>query len=128
METQAPQIGIPPVPATEQTSVANELLANARLIRDQLNLESADVNRKLSEAILTAIMYTEKAETITRLLALADTSVGKIRSRMRAHGIPIQPPSTPSDGVTSVPDVNRNVIQGWSLCSHYPDSCVLMRC
>lgn len=97
-------------------SVANNLLTNARSIREQLVSESTDVNRKLSEAVLAVIMYTEKVETTTRQLVLADTCVGKIRARMRAYGVPIHLPSISANEVTSMSDVGGGVIRGQSLC------------
>lgn len=106
---RSPQTGVSPTSVTEPVSVANELLENARSIRDQLAQESLDSNHKLSEAILSVVMYTERVETTTRLLSLADTCVGKIRARMRARGIPIQ---LPSSEVTPAPDVNGAVNQG----------------
>jgi hypothetical protein len=109
--------------------VASRLLANARSIRDELALDSADTNRKLSEAVLAVITYTEKVENTTRLLALADSCVGQIRARMRAHGVPIHPPSVPANPVTPTrtPDINGEVNQGSSLHSQRLDDRVLMR-
>ena len=57
-------------------------------------MECAEANKALSRAILEAVMYAEKVESTSRVLALADCSVGRIRSRMRAYGIPIQCPSS----------------------------------
>lgn len=109
--TQSPQTGVSPASTAEPVSAANELLENARSIRDQLAQESLDSNHKLSEAILSVIMYTERVETTARLLSLAETCVGKIRARMRAHGIPIQ---LPSSEVTPAPDVSGAVNRGQS--------------
>jgi hypothetical protein len=95
--------------------MANDLLTNARSIREQLASESTEANRRLSEASLAVIMYTEKVETATRQLALADSCIGKIRARMRAHGIPIHLPSTSANEVTSMPDANGEAVQGQSL-------------
>lgn len=106
--------------------MASQLLANARSIRDQLASESADANRELSQAVVAVIMYTEKVESTSRLLALADSCVGKVRARMRVHGIPIHPPSTPSNTVTSAPDVNGEVVQGQLLRSQYSETGFLM--
>jgi hypothetical protein len=71
-------------------------------------------------------MYTEKVESTSRLLTLADTCVGKIRARMRAHGIPIRHSSTTSNAVTLIPDINEGAIQGQLLRLRHLD-CVLMR-
>lgn len=57
-------------------------------------------------------MYTEKAETAARQLALADACVGKIRARMRAHGLPIELPRAPHNEAVSAPDVNGTAVQG----------------
>jgi hypothetical protein len=122
---QSPQAGISPVSVTEQASVANGLLTNARSIRHQLAQESFDANRKLSEAILTVLMYTEKVDSTARLLTLADTCVGKIRARMRALGIPIQPPSDTE--ITLFPDVKATANHGQPHFSLLPDFHVLMK-
>lgn len=51
-------------------------------------------------------MYAEKVESTSRVLALADCSVGQICSQMQAYGIPIQCPSSiPHAALLS--DVNR---------------------
>jgi hypothetical protein len=97
---------------TEQVVVAGQLLANARSSRDQLGLESADANRQLSEAVLAVITHTERVESTNRLLALAESCVGQIRARMRAHGISINPHSASVNAVTPAPDVNGEVKQG----------------
>lgn len=100
---RVPQQAVSSVSATEHTAAANQLLAEARLLREQLAMESTKANHKLSEAVLAVIMYTETVENANRLLALADSCVGQIRSRMRAHGVPIHPPLPPSNVVT-IPD------------------------
>jgi hypothetical protein len=94
--------------------VAGQLLANARSIRGQLALDSADANRKLSEAVLAVITYTENVENTTRLLTLADSCIGQIRARMRAYGIPIHPPSAPNNAITPTrtPSVGGDANQG----------------
>ena len=96
-------------------STANNLLTNARSTREQLVFESTDANRKLSEAVLAVIMYTEKVETTARQLTLADACIGKIQARMRAYGIPIHLPSTSANEVTSTSDVGEGAIRGQSL-------------
>ena len=97
---------------SEQVSAANELLANARSIRDQLALESVGANRRLTEAVISIAMYMEKVETATRQLALADACVGKIRARMRAHGLPIDMPRASYNEAVSASDVNGITVQG----------------
>ena len=112
---QSLQVGISPTPTAEQVSAANQFLTNARSIRDELALESADATRKLSEAVLAVILYTEATENTSRLLMLADSCVGQIWSRMRAHGIPIHAPPASSDGaVIPTLGINREVTQGQS--------------
>lgn len=101
---QSSQIGILTTTGTEQASAANSLLSNARLIREQLARESMDSNHKLSEAVLMVVMYIEKVESTARLLALADTCIGKIRARMRVNGIPI---NVPSDEVPVLSDAGE---------------------
>jgi len=110
--TQPPNVGVSPLTAPEQAAAASEILANARLIRDGLLVESADAHRKLTEATLAVTMHTERVESAIRVLALAETCVGRIRARMRAHGIPIHPPSVSPNIVTPIPDVNREAIRG----------------
>jgi len=70
-------------------------------------------------------MYTEKVENTSRLLALADSCVGQIRSRIRAHGIPIHL-SVASNTVT-VSDMNGIAVQGQSSYSQRSDDWILMR-
>ena len=111
----------------KQTILANELLANARSIREQAALESADANCKLSEAFLAVVMHNKRVETTACLLALANTCVGQIRAQMHAHGIPIHLPSMSSNEVTSMSDVNGEAIRGQSLRSQYLGSHLLMR-
>lgn len=111
MEKQLPQAAISPISSAEHTTTANQLLADARLLREQLAEESTEANHKLTEAVLAMVMYTEKVENAGRLLVLADSCVGRIRSRMRARGIPIYPPPAASNAVT-VSDVNRVFVQG----------------
>ena len=100
---------------SEQVSAANELLTNARSIRDQLAVESVGANRRLMEAVIAIAMYTEKAETAARQLALADACVGKIRARMRAHGLPIDLPRASHNEAVLAPDLNGRAVQGQSI-------------
>ena len=127
-EKQLPQTVISPVSTTEQTKTANQLLSEARSLREQLAAESTEANRKLSEAILAVITHTEKVENTNHLLAFTDSCVGQIRSRMRAHAIPIHPPSTLSNAVAIESDTNGTAIQGQSLRLECLHDCVLMRC
>lgn len=90
---------------------ASEVLTNARQLRERLALDSMEASRRLSEAILQATLCAEKVENANRQVALADLCVGRIRSRMRANGIPIRLPPTPLDTVTA-PDINGSVTQG----------------
>lgn len=103
---------------SEHVTTVNQILANARLLRERLAADSTEASKKLSAAVLDAIMYAEQVENTNRLVALADSCVGQIRSRMRACGIPIQPSSTPLhppsmlfDAITT-PDVNGLAVQG----------------
>jgi len=109
---QPPNVGASSLTAPEQAVVASEILANARLIRDQLVIESADANRKLTEATLAVTLHMETVENTNHLLALAETCVGKIRARMRAHGIPIHLPSASPNIITPIPDVSGEAVQG----------------
>jgi len=111
---QLPQTGISSVSTTKHIATADQLLADARTLYEQLAVESMEVNHKFSEAVLAVIMYTEKVENASHLLALVDSCIGQIRSRMHAHRIPINLPSLPSNTVT-VSDVNAVTIQGKSI-------------
>lgn len=127
MEGKSCHPGIfPTSESIEQVAAANQLLANARSIRDQLALESASASRGFTEAVIALAMYTEKVETTTRQLALADACIGKIRARMRTHGLPIDLPHASSNEATSASDVNGRAIQGWSIHAQFLDSCVLI--
>lgn len=106
--------------STEHTATANKILAHTRVLRESLVVESTETSRKLSNAVLDVALYTEKLESVNRLLALADNCVGQIRSRMRANSIPIHPPSMPpcaatlSDSVNA-PAASGKFISGYSL-------------
>ena len=67
----------------------NQILTNARQLHEKLAAKSTEATQKLSQAILDIVVYTEQVENTTRLLSLADSCIGQIRSRMRAHGIPM---------------------------------------
>lgn len=97
--------------SSEHDATANQILTTVRLLREKLATESTEANQKLTTAIMDAVLYAEEVENSRRLLALADTCVGRIRSRMRAHRIPIHPPWTSSD-ITPMSDVNGPVAQG----------------
>lgn len=115
---QPPGVMNSAIDTSEHAATANQLLNTARLLCEKVAAESAEANQKLSAAILDIVLYTERMESSSRLLALADSCVGQIRSRMRAHGIPILPPSMPSDAITA-PNVNGPSIQSaFFLCSH----------
>ena len=98
--------------STEHAAAANKILADARLLRETLATESTEVNRKLSDALLDVVLYSEKVESMSRLLALADSCVGHIRARMRALGISIQPPSMSPNNITLSDSVSGRVISG----------------
>ena len=121
-------MNISPIPVPEQASTASQLLTNVRSIRDQFAIESADANRKLSEAVLAVMMHSKRVESTNRLLALADTCIGQIRARMHVYGIHIDSPSTSSNVVTLVPDINKEAAQGQLLRSKCSDGCILMDC
>lgn len=124
---QPPNIGVSSLTVPEQVEAASEILANARSIRDQLIVESADANRKLTEATLAVTMHTERVENTNRLLALAENCVGKIRARMRAHGISIHPPSASPNIVTPIAEINGEAVQGQFSHSQCSDGHRLMK-
>ena len=90
---QPPGLTASSASTTEHTATANQILAHARSLRELLVTESTEASKKLSDATLDVILYTEKLESIGRLLTLADACIGQIRSRMRANSISIHPPS-----------------------------------
>ncbi|KAF9781497.1 hypothetical protein BJ322DRAFT_1022911 [Thelephora terrestris] len=74
-------------------------------------------NFSLMQGYCANILYTEKVENSTRLLALADSCIGQIRSQMRTHGIPIHLPSSCPNPVTitdpdTVSDASAAAIPG----------------
>lgn len=109
-QKQPPGTTILSTSATEQVSIANQILTNARQLREKLAAESTEASQRLSQTLLDVVVYAEQVENTGRLLALADSCIGQIRSRMRVHGIPIHVPSAPSD--ITVPDVNGPAVQG----------------
>lgn len=104
-----------PSSSTEHVVTVNQILTNARSLRDTVAVESTEANKKLSEAVLDVMLYRERVECANRLLALADSCVGQIRARMRAHGIPIHPPSETLDSTTPSDSVGGPVTSGKSV-------------
>jgi hypothetical protein len=105
-----------PTNATEQNVTANSILTKARQLRDKLAAESTEASQKLSQALLDIVVYAERVDSAGRMLSLADSCIGQIRSRMRTNGIPIQIPSVPSQDSGMVPnglpDINGPAAQG----------------
>lgn len=99
-QKQPPGILISSPVATEQVATANQILTNVRQLRERLSIESTEASQKLSQALLDIVLYAERVDSAGRLLQLADSCIGQIRSRMRAHGIPIHSPSTPPNFIT----------------------------
>ena len=98
--------------STEHAVAANKILMDARLLRETLATESTEVNRKLPDALLNVVLYSEKVESMSRLLTLADSCIGHIRARMCALRISIQSPSTSPNTITPSDSVSRCVISG----------------
>ena len=46
-----------------------------------------EAQKKLSEALLDVVLYSERVESTNRLLVLTDTLISQIRVRMRLLGI-----------------------------------------
>lgn len=105
--------------SAEHAANANQILTDARSLRKNLAAESAEANKKLSDALLDVVLYTEKLESLGRLLALADSCIGQIRSRMRASSIPIHPPSLSPNAAMPSDSVSRPALSGtfFSQCS-----------
>lgn len=93
---------------TEQVATANQILTNVRQLCEKLVIESTEASQSLSQALLDIVVYAEWVDNVGHLLSLADSCIGQIRSWMRAHGIPIHIPSTPSNAVI-VPNVGPAV-------------------
>lgn len=116
---QQPLATVSPTNSKERVVAANVVLSDARFLREQLAIECMEANKALSQAILDVISYSEKVESGNRVLALADCCIGRIRSRMRGHGIPIHAPSNSSlPNAAMISDINGNIIQGQLNCSH----------
>ena len=98
--------------STEHAVAANKILTDARLLCETLATEFTEVNRKLSDALLDVVLYSEKVESMSRLLALADSCIGHIWARMRALGISIQSPFTSPNTITPSDSVSGRVISG----------------
>ena len=96
---QPPGILTSSTSTTEQVVTTNQILTNVRQLRERLATESTEASQKLSQALLDIVLYAERVDSASRLLSLADSCIGQIRSRMRAHGIPIHAPSTPSNAI-----------------------------
>lgn len=103
---------VPTASATEHVATANQILTNARSLRESLATESTEAHRKLADAVLDVLLYSEKVENMGRLLALADACIGQIRYRMHTHRIPIDPPSTSLSTATVSNLVNGPVVSG----------------
>ena len=112
-----------PTSSAEHATTANQILAHTRLLCESLAAESTEASRKLSNAVLDVVLYMERLESVGCLLALADTCIGQIRSRMRANSISIHLPSispsatTLSDSVNG-PLVNRPIVSGKLISRH----------
>jgi hypothetical protein len=111
-QKQPPGRTVSPASSSDNAAVANQILTNARSLREVLAAESTEASRKLSDAVLDVVLYTEKLESIARLLALADTCIGQIRSRMCANSISIRSPSTSSSAATESNSVIGPVVSG----------------
>ena len=73
---------------SEHVTTVNQILANARLLRERLAADSTEASKKLSAAVLDAIMYAEQVENTNRLVALADSCVGQICQDHSAQLVP----------------------------------------
>ena len=98
--------------SADHAATANQILTDARSLREMLATESTETGRKLSEALLDVVLYIEKVESTSRLLALADSCIGQIQPRMCAQGIPISPPSPLLNTAMPSDLVNKPVISG----------------
>ena len=80
-------------------------------MRETLAAQSTEASKKLSDAVLDVVLYSEKVESTARLLRLADSCIGQIWAWMRALGISIHPPSTP-DTITLSDSGSTLIIPG----------------
>lgn len=113
--------------SAEHVAAANQILTTARLLRETVAAESTEANKKLSEALLEVMLYSEKVDSTSRLLALADSCIGQIRSRMRAHGISIHLPPMLPDAATLSDSANISVTLGKFVPPKCPHELVLTR-
>src|SRR6202000_1537895 len=67
MREQAPGIVSSSSP-TEHVVTANQILANARSMREPLPAQSTEASKRLSDAVLDIVLYSEKGESTARLL------------------------------------------------------------
>ena len=98
-------------PDTDNVVTANQILANARSMRKTLAAQSTEASKRLSDAVLDVVLYSEKVESTACLLTLADSCIGQIRARMRALGISIHLPSAP-DTITLSDSGSMPIIPG----------------
>ena len=94
MWEQPPGIVSPANPA-DNVVTANQILANAQSMHETLAAQSTEASKRLSNAVLDVVLYSEKVESTACLLMLADSCISQIRARMCVLGISIHLPSAP---------------------------------
>ena len=88
----------------KNSAVASKILTLACSLRETLALETTNANKKLSNVVLDVMLCTERLDNLSRLLALANSCIGQIRSQMHANSIPIPPPAD-SPGAATLSDL-----------------------
>ena len=86
-------------------------------MRETLAAQSTEASKRLSDAVLDVVLYSEKVESTACLLMLADSCIGQIWAWMRALRISIQLPSIP-DTIMLSDSGSVPMIPGTFLCSN----------
>src|ERR1700743_908351 len=116
MREQPPGTVSPANPA-DNVVTANQILADAQSMCETLAAQSTEASKRLSDAVLDVVLYSEKVESTAHLLTLADSCIGQIWAWMRALGISIQLPSIP-DTIMLSDSGSVPIIPGTFLCSN----------
>ena len=117
---------VSPANPANNVVTANQILANARSMRKMLAAQSTEASKRLSDAALDIILYSEKVESTARLLTWADSCIGQIRAWMHALEISIHLPSAP-DTITLSDSGSMPIIPVCLFCSNTQMNWFLMK-
>ena len=107
---QPPGIVSPAHPA-DNVVTDSQILANTRSMRKTLAAQSTEASKRLSDAVLDVVLYSEKVESMAHLLMSADSCIGQILARMCALRISIHLPLAP-DTITLSDSGSMPIIPG----------------